>query len=290
MHHGQVVLLGGLPDRFEVRVIQRDVRAEQGQDRHRPFRGAPPLDFADGLVDRACRGHDHGLETRGELPAEVRRMAVVGPNQPDFELDIGKIDDADPARRDQEVDIGALGVHVLDAALGLIVLHSDSRLPGSSPVGASPGKRLVRAGLSEDAPVELRVHTVLMGVGGASDLRGGDSVGGQIGQARPETGIDVSLQDFRGRVDVRIGIVHAQTTPHGLLRSSAFTVEISGPSTGGDARGEGVSSWASATRGFSLHATPRRLTGPRAPGKVHQPCESGWASRLRRASLSYREV
>jgi hypothetical protein len=86
------------------------------------------MDLADGLVDGARGGHDRRVEAPRELPAEVRGVAVVGPDQSDFELDVGEAHDADPGGRDEEMRVGPLVVHVLDAVLGLIVLHPDPGL------------------------------------------------------------------------------------------------------------------------------------------------------------------
>jgi hypothetical protein len=80
----------------------------------------------------------------------------------------------------------------------------------------------MRQSFPEDAPVEFRVDAILMGVGGPTDgPTVCDSVGRQIGEARPKAGIDVPIQDFRGWVDVRISVVHVQTGSHGLLLLSA---------------------------------------------------------------------
>src|SRR2546426_8668899 len=114
--------------------------------------------------------------------------------------------------------VGPLVVHVLDAVLGLVVLHPRSRLLRPPPVGAPPGERLVGARLAENTPVELRADAVLVGVGGASDLAGCVSVRRQLGQARPKARIDVPLQNFRGGVDVRIGVPSTQApSPTNLL-------------------------------------------------------------------------
>src|SRR5205809_1097447 len=86
------------------------------------------------------------------------------------------------------------------ATAGLEVLHSCSRLLRPSPVGASPGERLVRARLAEDTTVELGPDAVLMGARGTADLAGGVAVLRQLGQARPEARIDIPLQHFRGGV------------------------------------------------------------------------------------------
>ena len=198
-------------------MIHGDVLGEQRQDGHRPPGGPPLADLAHGFVDGARGGHDHGLEAVGELPAEVGGMAVVRADQSDLELDVGQPHRADPARGHQEVDVGALVVHVLDAVRGLIVLHADPRLPAAPPSGAPAGERLVGTGLAEDAPVELGVHAVLMEIGRAADLLSGDPVGSEVGQPWPEARVDVPLQDFGGGVDVSIGVPRAKTGPHGVL-------------------------------------------------------------------------
>jgi hypothetical protein len=94
-----------------------------------------------------------GLETVGILTAEVRRVPVIGADQPGLKLDVGQADHADPRGRDQEVRVGSLVVHVLDAILGLIVLDAGSRLLRTAPVGAAPGERLVGARLTENAAI-----------------------------------------------------------------------------------------------------------------------------------------
>ncbi len=86
--------------------------------------------LAHGFVNGARGGHDHGLEACRKAPAEIRHMAVVGPNHSDFEIDIGEAHDADPGCRDLKMHVGALVVHILDAVLGLIVLHPWPGLPG----------------------------------------------------------------------------------------------------------------------------------------------------------------
>jgi len=64
--------------------------------------------------------------------------------------------------------------------------------------------------LPEDASVEFRLDPVAVELApafGRPPLR--NTVGSQIGQAWPKAGINISLQDFRGGVDVRISVVHA---------------------------------------------------------------------------------
>ena len=147
-------------------------------------------------------------------------MAVIGANQSDLQLDIGKTDGTDPRRRDEEMNVRALVVHVLDAILGAVVLDPDPRLLGASPVRASTREGFVRTGFPEHTAVGLRIDAVLMGVGCTADLTRDGPVGRQLGQAPPKVRIDVPVQDLRTRIDVRVGIVRSQTGPHTLLLSS----------------------------------------------------------------------
>src|SRR5438093_5357879 len=162
--------------------------------------------------------------------------------------------------------VGPLVFHVLYAVLGLVVLHTRSRLLLPRPVRALPVERLVSARLAEDTPVELRADTVLMSAGGASDQAGRVSVRRQLGQARSEARIDVPFQDFGGRVHVRIGVPRLQSGPHALLLRSASSIRItsritSGPSAGGGAR-QGLESKCIGLppggRSRSLRASPDR--------------------------------
>src|SRR5262249_31491011 len=82
---GEVRLLRGLPDRLEIRVIQRDVLAEQRDDRDRPLRRPPLTDLADRLVDRARGSDDRRRETPGELTAEISGVTMIRADQPDLE-------------------------------------------------------------------------------------------------------------------------------------------------------------------------------------------------------------
>ena len=155
------------------------------------------------------------LRRVGELAAEVGGVTVVGSDQSDLELDVRESHDADPERRDEELGIGPLVVHVLDAVLGLVVLHADPRLLRTHPVGGSAGERRVGAGVAEEAPVELRADADLMSVGSASDhLPCRHSMGRQLGEPRTKARIDVPLQNFRGGVHVRIGVERAPTVSH----------------------------------------------------------------------------
>src|SRR5216683_882798 len=58
-----------------------------------------------------------------EAPTKIRHVPVIGAGHPDFERGVREADDAEPRAGDQKVNIGPLVIHVLDAVLGLIVLH-----------------------------------------------------------------------------------------------------------------------------------------------------------------------
>src|SRR5215831_17613523 len=120
--------------------------------------------------------------------------------------------------------VGAFIVHVPDAVLGLIVLHTGSRLLRSPPVGAPARERLVGARLAEHTTVGLRADPILVGVRRAADLTGRVAVRRQLGQPRTEARIDVALQDFGGRIDVRISVPRAQAVPHAVLLGSSRTI------------------------------------------------------------------
>jgi hypothetical protein len=85
MHDRQIVLLGGAPDRLQIRVIDRPVIVEQRLHCNRPFGIAPFADFTHRLADIAGRGHDRALEPVRERPTKLVHEAVVGADQSDFE-------------------------------------------------------------------------------------------------------------------------------------------------------------------------------------------------------------
>ena len=68
MRDREVVLLGGVPDRLEVGVVDRPVVVEQRLHRDRPFRGAPVADLAHRLADIAGRGDDRAFQPVGIGP------------------------------------------------------------------------------------------------------------------------------------------------------------------------------------------------------------------------------
>jgi hypothetical protein len=67
----------------------------------------------------------------------------------------------------------------------------------------------MRTGLPEHPPVEFRLGAIAMELtlplGRPADR---DTIRSQIGQAWPKARVDMAFQDLRGRVDVRISVVH----------------------------------------------------------------------------------
>jgi len=74
----------------------------------------------------------------------------------------------------------------------------------------------MRLRLTENAPVVLGVYSILVGVGRATHAIHRDAIRRELGESRPKLRIDVTIQYFRRRIHVRVGIVHAKTSSHSL--------------------------------------------------------------------------
>jgi len=133
MDDRQVVLLGGLPDRFQVGMIDRALVGEQGLHGNRPFRIAPFPDLLHSLFDIACRGDDRAFEAVGERRAKLLHMTVVGADQPDFERHVGHSDHARPNGRDEKMHVRAFGIHIQDAVVRAVIDHAGARPPIATP-------------------------------------------------------------------------------------------------------------------------------------------------------------
>lgn len=119
-------------------------------------------------------------------------MPVIGPDQPHFERDVVHPHKAGPRGRDEEVDIGALLVYVLDAVGGLIVLDTGTGGLGAPPGAAAAGEGRMRSRLAEDPAVESLLDAVSMQLGGAvGRLTSGDTIGRDLWQPRPKAGIHI---------------------------------------------------------------------------------------------------
>jgi len=120
-----------------------------------------------------------------------------------------------PRLWDEEVDIGAFLVHVLDAVFSLIVLHPGTGVLGAPPGAASAGEGRMRTGLTEDTAVEALLHAVAMALLCALGRpASGHAVGSEFWQPRPKIGIHVLFQDFSQGHDMRIGIADLKPVSH----------------------------------------------------------------------------
>ena len=212
----QVKFLGRRPDRAQIGVIGGKILGEKRHHCNRPFGFSPFADLAHRLVDDPGGGDDHALEAGRVLPAEIRHVAVVGTDQADFERRVRQADGAEPGGRNQEMDIGPLVVHVPDAILGLIVLHSRAGHLAAHPSRLAAGERVARRRLAQHPPVILGPDAVIVEFGNAADraLPDGKPVGRQFGEARPEIRVDIPFQHLGSGVDVRIGIINAEPVSH----------------------------------------------------------------------------
>src|SRR5271156_1555075 len=115
------------------------------------------------------------------------------------------------------MDVGPLVVHVLDAVLGLIVLHPRPGVLAAAPIRFSAGESLARRRLPQHPPIEFPAETVVV-----ATVTAGLTIGRQLSEARPKTRIDVQLQHLGGRVDMSIGIVNPEAVLHADSPSSCL--------------------------------------------------------------------
>src|SRR5271163_4316704 len=113
------------------------------------------------------------------------------------------------------MDVGPLVVHVLDAVLGLIVLHPRPGQLAAAPLRLAAGEGPARRRLPQHPPIEFPAETVVV-----ATVTAGLAVGRQLSEARPKARIDVSLQYLRGGIDMSIGIVNPEAVLHADSPSS----------------------------------------------------------------------
>ncbi len=216
MRDRQIVLLGGLPDRFEVGVVDRPLVVEQGLHRDRPFGIAPFADLAHRFRDLAGRGDDRALEAVRRGGAEIGHVAVIGADQRHLDRGVGVADRRGPGRGDEEMPVGALDIHVVQAVLGVVVLDAGA---GAQP--AAPHPAVARAGLrlrfAQRALIDLFVEAVDRALAAALLARADrDLVAGQLREARSEARIDIAVEHLGAGVDVGVDIVDAKAVFHRL--------------------------------------------------------------------------
>src|SRR5205085_5458545 len=124
--------------------------------------------------DGARRRNDHAFQPVGIPARKIREVAVIGPDDTYFERRIVMADKARPGGRDQEMRVGALVVHVADAALGRVVLHAGARLLAAHPMGVAAAMGLARRRLAEDALIGDLAEAIDVAAGRAAWRSGAD--------------------------------------------------------------------------------------------------------------------
>ena len=121
------------------------------------------------------------------------------------------------------MDVGPFVIHVLDAVLGLVVLHAGPRHLAAHPFRLAAGEGLARRALAKNTPVVFRPDAIIVEPFHTADssLPDRKPVGRQLAKAPPEVRVDVALQHLSGRVDMRIGIINAKPVSHPALLRSA---------------------------------------------------------------------
>src|SRR5690348_15223485 len=115
--------------------------------------------------------------------------------------------------------VGPLVVHVLDAVLGLVVLHTGPRHLAAHPFRLAPGEGGAGRALAEHPPVVFRPDAIIVEPFHTADrsLPDRKPVRRQLAKARPEVRVYIPLQHLGGRVDMRVGIINAKPVSHSAL-------------------------------------------------------------------------
>src|SRR5271154_2905359 len=113
------------------------------------------------------------------------------------------------------MDVGPLVVHVLDAVLGLIVLHPRPRQLATAPLRIPSSEIPARRRLPQHPSIEFPAETVVV-----ATVTAGLTIGRQLSKTRPKTRVDVPLQHLRCRIDMSIDIVNPEAVLHADSPSS----------------------------------------------------------------------
>src|SRR6516225_2894295 len=127
------------------------------------------------------------------------------------------------------MDVGPLVVHVLDSVLGLVVLHPGAWHLAAHPPRLAAGEGVARGLFAEHPAVIFRADAVVVGAADACDrsLSDRQAVSLELGKTRPKARVDIFVQHLCGRIDVSIGIVHAEAVLHAASPWSALTLRAS---------------------------------------------------------------
>src|SRR5205807_5341286 len=106
--------------------------------------------------------NDQALQPVRIPTAKIRHVTVIGADQPNFERRVIEPDEAHERAGDQKMDVRPLVVHVLDAVLGLIILHPRPGVLAAPPLRVAAGKAFAGCGLPEYPPVVFSAETVVV--------------------------------------------------------------------------------------------------------------------------------
>src|ERR1700757_1602906 len=127
------------------------------------------------------------------------------------------------------MDVRPLVIHVLDPVFGLIVLHPGPRHFTAHPSRLTTGEGLARRLFAEYPAVVFRADAIVVEAGYPANrpFSDGEAVRLQLAQTWPKAWIDITLQDLCGRVDMGVGVVHAEAVFHAASPFSALTFTAS---------------------------------------------------------------
>src|SRR3954452_5484005 len=194
-------------------------------------------------------------------------MAVIGADQRDLDARVLMADKAGPGRGNAEMRVGALVVHVLDAALGLVVLHPGPGHLAAHPMGVAPAMGVARRRFAEDALKLDLAEAVDVVISRAAGTAWADRhpISRQLRQPRAKPRIDVFLQHLGRGFDMGIGVVYAQPVLHyppSLLLYGLLYTPLK--------------------RGAGTAATGRRKCSTAAHRSRNEPGSMPWAQRGRK--------
>jgi hypothetical protein len=134
------------------------------------------------------------------LAAKIRHMPVVGADHPLLERRVIEAAEADPRGRDEEMDVGALVVHVGDAVRRGIILNAAARHSAATPARLASRMRVARRGLAKDAAIVFCRHAVIVQPGMVFIRPARQhTVRRQFGEPRAKVGVDIALQNLGRR-------------------------------------------------------------------------------------------
>src|SRR5438034_7676407 len=247
MHEDRkVVLDGASPERIEARIVDGHADRRDREERDGPRLLRATLDLLDRAVNVPPRSQDDALQPRGMGPAVVGHVAVVrlvhGQLEPDV---VGAGEAVDSARRDDDVDVHALDVHVGHPRVRVDVdaLGRPRRaLPLHTPRRA--GRSLVSGGRGGPADLLPAAQPALAALGVPDNIcmhaaaKGGPRDGCRTSrEGLLPSGGEVLLQHLTRLVHMRVGVEDLEPVfPHWTLPVNAHPESASATPAPGTAR------------------------------------------------------